>query len=195
MPIYFQAVKGVSASRSGILSLPIVIPFIISLLVGSTLTSLVGYYTLFMLLTSLIAPISAGLLTTLADDAPLSRLLGYQALLGIGCGIGFQAPQVAAQTVLNPRDTPIGIAAIIFAQGFGPGIFVAVAQTIFTERLTKDLNALAPGLNATSLETMGLADLTKHVGKENLKGALLGYSHAVGQTFYLAVALTSLSMV
>lgn len=195
MPTYFQTVKEVSASKSGILVLPTVIGLTISVLLSGSAVSIVGYYAPFMLATSILTPIGTGLLTTLDVDAVLARLICYQALFGFACGIGYQGPQSAAQTVLSPQDAPIGIALMQFANSFGPAVFVSVAQTIFTGRLTADLSKYAPELNAEALSTMGLADLKQRLGPENLAGALLGYDKALMQTFYLGVALTCLSIV
>lgn len=193
MPIYLQAVREVTASQSGVLILPLVIGQIVFLALGGSITTIWGYYNPTMLIGSILAPIGAGLLTTLAVDASLRQIIVYQLLLGIACGIGWQGPQLAAQAVLNPKDSSMGIASIIFAQNLGPAIFVSVSQTIFTERLKADLQIYAPGLNATSLQNMGLQNLKTSIGKENLQGALLGYDKAIVQTFYLAVALAAAS--
>lgn len=195
MPIYFQAVKEVSASKSGIMILPTVVGFMISLVLSGAATAIIGYYTPFMFFTSLLAPVGAGLMTTLKVTSKLPALICYQALLGFSAGVGFQAPQVAAQTILSQADAPMGIAVVQFMQGLGPAIGVSAAQTIFTNRLTADLGRFAPDLNATALEHMGLADLKKHIGAKNLEGVLVGYDKAVTQTFYLPVALTCLSLV
>ena len=136
-----------------------------------------------MVLTSILTPITTGLLTTLEVDAVLARLICYQALFGFGCGIGYQGPQSAAQTVLSPHDAAIGIALMQFANSFGPAVFVSIAQTIFTGRLAANLEAYAPRLNASSLVKMGLADLKEHVGLENLAGALLGYDPCTDADF------------
>jgi hypothetical protein len=193
MPIYFQAVKEVSAATSGVLTIPQVVGLAISVVFSGTATSIVGYYTPFMYITSILTPVAAGLLTTIEINEKLASLIGYQALLGFSAGIGIQAPQVAAQTILSQQDAPMGIAVVQFMQGLGPAIFVSAAQTLFTARLTSDLGTFAPSLNSTALETMGLADLKQHVGVENLQGVLLGYDNAVTQTFYLPTTLTCLS--
>ncbi|KAL8834114.1 MAG: hypothetical protein Q9170_003917 [Blastenia crenularia] len=194
MPIYFQSVKELSPTKSGIMVVPTVVGLMLSLLFAGTATSVVGYYAPFMILTSVLTPIAAGLLTTLEVDAKIVTLICYQALLGFGAGIRFQGPQVAMQTILAPEDIPMGIAIIQFGQNVGPAVFVTYAQAIFTRRLTADLGKYAPSLDAKALQTMGLADLKTHVGIENLEGALLGYDKAVTQTFYLPLALTCVSM-
>ena len=163
----------------------------ISLPVAGSVTSLVGYYTPLMLLTSLLTPIATGLLTTLKVSMPLANLISYQALLGLGAGIGWQGPQVAAQRVCKESDIALGIAAIMFAQNFGPAFSVPVAQTIFQGRLVRDIQKYSPGSNisAASLQSMGVSDLRKTVGAQELADVLLGYDQAITQTFYLPVGL------
>lgn len=195
LPIYFQAVREMSPTKSGVMVIPSVIGFMLALLFSGTATSIVGYYAPFMVLTSIITPIAAGLLTTLEVDAKLVTLICYQVLLGVGAGLGFQGPQVAVQTVLAPEDVPMGIAIIQFGQGVGPAVFVTYAQTIFAGQLIEDLAKYAPSVDAKALATMGLADLKSHVGKANLEAALMGYDKAVTQTFYLPLALSCATMV
>ncbi|KAL8949294.1 MAG: hypothetical protein Q9222_004580, partial [Ikaeria aurantiellina] len=93
MPIYFQSVKEMSPTKSGVMVVPSVVGLMLSLLFSGTATSIVGYYAPFMVLTSILTPIAAGLLTTLEVDAKTVTLICYQALLGFGAGIGFQGPQ------------------------------------------------------------------------------------------------------
>ena len=91
----------------------------------------------------------------------------------------------------------MAIAVVQFGQGVGTAIAITLAQTIFTNRLTSDVGRYATGLNATSLESMGLSDLRSHLGGdgEKLEKVLLGYDKAVIQTLYLPVALISLAVV
>lgn len=190
MPIYFQAVRSVSATQSGILILPLIFGLTVSVLVSGSAVSVIGYYTPFAVLTSIITPIATGLLTTLAVQESSARLICFQALFGFGVAIGFQAPLVAAQTVLAQKDVPIGIACVQFAQYLGPAIFITVAQTLFAGRLTSDLASFAPGVDPRALESIGLSDLKDLVGSRNIADVLLGYDKAIIQTFYLPLALS-----
>lgn len=184
MPIYLQVVKEVSPSKSSVLVLLTIVGITISVLFSGSAVSILGYYAPFMLLTCIIAPAAAGLLTTLEVNAVLARVICYQALFGLACGFGCQNPQVAAQTILDPKDAAIGIALIQFTNLFAPAVFVSVAQTVFTGRLIANLENFAPGLSDPSaLATNGLANLKEKVGKENLEGALMGYNKALIRCF------------
>lgn len=194
MPIYFQAVRSVSATQSGILILPQVVGLIVSVLVSGSVVSVIGYYTPLALLTSVLTPVATGLLTTLVVRESLARIICFQALFGFGVAIGFQAPLVAAQTVLPQKDVPIGIACIQFAQYLGPAIFITVAQTLFAGRLTTDLAKFAPAVDAHALGNIGLSDLVNFIGKQRIDDVLLGYDKAITQTFYLPLILSCIGV-
>ncbi|KAI9709443.1 MAG: hypothetical protein M1820_003203 [Bogoriella megaspora] len=197
MPIYFQAVRGFSAARSGILLLPSIIGIMVALFLAGSATSAIGYYAPLMLTTSFLTPIATGLLTTLKVSMPMAKLIIYQALLGFGAGIGWQGPQVAAQSIFSEKDISQGIACILFAQSFGPAISIPIAQAIFSGRLVSDVGKNMDGLaiDANSLQSLGLTDLRKMVGAKELEGVLLGYDTAVTQTFYLPLGLACATLV
>jgi MFS family permease len=195
LPTYFQAVRGRTPTESGVLMLPILVGFLSAMVLQGIGVSLVGHYVPFMLAGSILMPVFAGLMTTITPETDLSRILVYSGLLGFAGGIGFQAPQTAVQASLSPKDSNLGLAVILFAQGFGPAVFLSAAQTIFVNRLSDNLQDLVPGLNASTIETMGLTDLRGAIGDAKLSNVLIGLDRSLTQTWYLAVALTCLTMV
>ena len=90
IPLYFQAIKGFDATKSGIESLPFILFATVGTFIGGGLISLVGYYTPFMILGMTMFTIGTGLLTTLGIDTSSIRVTGFQILAGIGIGLSFQ---------------------------------------------------------------------------------------------------------
>jgi hypothetical protein len=148
----------------------------------------------FMIATTVVAPIAAGLHTTLDLDTQLVKALAYQGLLGFGIGLGIQGPQVAAQTVLSPREISIGISLISFASGLGSSLFVSASSALFQNRLVEEVRKSAPGTNTTVLSHIGLGAIRSAIGQDRLRD-VLGYDEAVTQTLYLTVALACLTVV
>ncbi|EPE05414.1 mfs aflatoxin efflux [Ophiostoma piceae UAMH 11346] len=147
LPIYFQAIRGVSAVQSGIRTLPLVLGMVVASISSGAMISRVGYYTPFMIAGVCFMSVGAGLLTTLQQDTPSSQWIGYQFLYGWGLGLTFQTPNLAAQTVLPRRDVPIGTSLMFFSQLLGGAIFISVGQNILDSELIKRLkNAAIPGL-------------------------------------------------
>lgn len=166
--------------------LPAAMGFLVGLVIQGSGTSIVGFYTPFMLLCSTLMPVAIGLMTTFEVSSPMVELLSYSGFSGLACGIGYHGPQVAVQTTLLAPDSPMALAIIIFAQHFGPALFVSIAQTIFTNRLSSNLQGIpnAKGVNATaqSVEDMGFADLQQSSGPDKLGKVLEGFDKSLIQT-------------
>lgn len=67
--IYFQATRGISATKSGVMNLPLIMAHVIAALLAGGLITALGYYTPFILISSL-TPIRTGLLTTWTPTTP-----------------------------------------------------------------------------------------------------------------------------
>lgn len=195
LPIWFQSIKGATALKSGIMNLPMIIAVVVVSILAGGLVTACGYYTPFMIASSIIMTIGAGLLTTLETDSNHSKWIGYQALFGIGLGMGMQQPMIVAQTALKPADIPSGTAIVMFAQTLGGAIFVSVAQNVFQNQLVRNLAQYAPNEDAPKLISAGATMLRTIVSGDALHRVLIAYNAAVVNTFYVAVAMGALSLV
>lgn len=83
---------------------------------------------------------------------------------------------------------------IIFAQNFGPAIFVSIAQIIFTQELKAHLASVV-SLDASSLISIGLSDLSNNVPAGDLPKIIEGYDKALTTVFLLPVGLACASMI
>jgi len=76
LPVWFQAIKGVSATKSGIMNLPMILALVISSIVAGGLVTDFGYYTPFCIAASIIMAIGAGLLSTFEVDTGSAKWIG-----------------------------------------------------------------------------------------------------------------------
>ena len=197
IPIWFQAIKGTTATESGIRNLPMILSLVVmSILSGIVITN-VGYYTPFMILASIFMSVGAGLLSTFAVGSGHSQWMGYQIIYGFGVGFGMQQALIAAQTVLHIDDVPVGTSIVMFAQTLGGALFISVGQNIFTNRLLGNLAANVPHLDPSIVLRTGatsLKDAITHVNPNYLPNVLISYNKAIDQTFYVSVAMAALSL-
>jgi len=194
LPYYFQAVKNTSAIQSGIRSLPLVLSMVVMSLVAGGLITTLGYYTPFMWLSVVLMPIGAGLLSTLHVDSGAAAWVGYQIIFGIGIGSGFQQPLIAAQAVLDIEDVPIGTAIMMFGQILGGAVIASVGNNVFENQLAKNVVASIPGFDPTPLRNIGATQVQTAVPAKYLQQVLAAYCKALDQTFYVAVAMSSLAV-
>ncbi|KAJ9630828.1 MFS sugar transporter [Taxawa tesnikishii (nom. ined.)] len=194
LPIWFQAIKGTTATKSGIDNLPLILGLVvISMIAGASITKL-GYYTPFVIASSVLMTVGAGLLSTFTTHTGHAKWIGYQAMFGFGVGFGMQQPLIAVQTVLPKADIPIGTAIIMFTQTLGGALFISVAQNVFTNKLLSNLKIVVPDLNPAIVLATGATELKNVIPHEYLAGVLTAYNKALTNTFYVSVALAGLSL-
>lgn len=195
LPIWFQAVKGTTAIGSGIRCLPLILSQVFGVVVCGGLTTRFGFYTPFMFVSTLLMAIGSRLLSTLRVHSSVGMWVGYQLLFGIGSGAGFQQPVLAAQTVLELEDVPIGVAINMFLQLFGGTLFVSVSQNVFTTRLISNVTSSLPELRPQQVVQTGATELRSLARTPEQLGTLLSaYNGALTHSFTVAVVLSCLTL-
>ncbi|KAI0418135.1 MFS general substrate transporter [Xylaria grammica] len=193
LPLWFQVVKGASATQSGVYTLP----FVLSLVVGSTLsgafTQKVGYYVPAMIASPSLLAVGQGLMSTFRVNESSSHWIGFQVIGGFGLGLGMQAASLAAQATLPAPDVPIGIAIMFFAQQLGGGIFTSVGQNLLSTYLVSHLDI--PGLSADQITSEGATDLVTSVAPEYRLTVKTVYNQAISEIFRCAMGVALVAVV
>jgi hypothetical protein len=193
--IWFQAIKGVSATKSGIMNLPVILSLVIISMLAGGLVTYTGYYTPFILISSVLMAVGAGLLSTFETDTSSAKWIGYQFIFGAGVGFGMQQTLIAVQTVLPAADIPIGTAFMMFSQTLGGALFISVGQNVFTNQLIKNLQHAVPDVNPSLVLTVGATELKNQIEARFLPGVIVAYNLALTQTFYVSAATGAMSIV
>lgn len=190
LTIWFQAAKGDSAMNAGISTIPLVLSLVIMSIVAAIFTQKIGYYVPAMLISPLLCSIGAGLLSTLSPSSEHSYWIGYQVLYGLGIGCGFQASNLAAQTVLPRADVPLGLALMFFMQQLGGSVFLSIGQNIFSSKLVDRLSGFV-GLDAVIIINTGATDLRSIVPSSELETVVEAYSYALTRVFIMTAVLSA----
>ncbi|KAJ3563338.1 hypothetical protein NPX13_g8236 [Xylaria arbuscula] len=187
LPIWFQVIKGATPTQSGVYTLP----FVLSLVVGSTLSGIftqkVGYYVPAMIASPSLLAVGQGLMSTFRVHETSSHWIGYQVIGGFGLGLGMQAASLAAQATLPMPDVPIGIAIMFFAQQLGGGIFTSVGQNLLSTYLVSNLDV--PGLTPDEITSLGATELVTAVAPEYRETVKIVYNAAIQQIFRCAMGV------
>ncbi|KAL9126067.1 MAG: hypothetical protein Q9217_004825 [Psora testacea] len=197
IPIWFQAIKGTSATESGIRNLPMILSLVVMSILSGIAVTVLGYYTPFMILASVLMAVGVGLISTWKVNSGPSEWIGYQIIYGLGVGFGMQQSLIAAQTVLPLQDVPVGTSIINFSLTLGGALFISVAQNIFTNRLAANLTSNVPNIPSSLVLETGATSLKQAIQRTNpgsLDGVLTAYNNALTQTYYVSVAMAALSI-
>ncbi|AEO61187.1 hypothetical protein MYCTH_2311112 [Thermothelomyces thermophilus ATCC 42464] len=192
LPVWFQAIQGVSPVESGTRTIAMVLSQALGSIMGGGLAQLIGFPSPVMMAGSTLAAVGSGMLTTLSVREPSAHWIGYQILVGLGLGFGTQQASLAVQTVLADEDIPSGISLIFFGMQLGGSVFVCIAQNLFNQRFVRLLTRAAiPAVDDPSalLSASGATRITDVVENEADRARLLDvYNEALTSTFYVSVA-------
>lgn len=158
-------------------------------------TAKAGYYTPFLLIGTFVTAIGSGLLTMLKVDTSMGQWIGYQIVYGFGLGGCFQAPSMAAQTVLPRKEVAIGASLMLFGQTLFSAIFVSVGQNVLDQHLANNLIRIS-GINITpnDIETAGITGLFEIVPPQYRASVLQAYNFSLRLCFIIALVFACLSL-
>lgn len=193
LPIWFQAIKGVSAMKSGIMNIPMILGLVIATIIGGILTQKIGYYVPWMYLSVVLMPIGAGLISTFTVHTGHSKWIGYQVIFGLGIGLGMQQPAVAVQTVCARKDVATGVSLSFFMQSLGGAMCTSISDNVFGSQLSKGVSTV-PGVDIDTIAHVGATSLRHFVPKASLPAVLEAYNSALVQAFYVAVGMSALAI-
>ncbi|KAJ5202902.1 hypothetical protein N7449_004981 [Penicillium cf. viridicatum] len=205
LPLYFQAVKGVSPMMSGVYLLPNIISQLVCVIfagaLGKTYTPFpqrtfidtkdrkvgkLGYYLPFGIATGGVSSIGNGLVSLFSPSTSTGTWIGYQILLGAGRGIGLQSPMIAVQNTVSAAQISVALSLLMFSQTMDQAIFLTLAQAIFFNSLKSALGVYAPFMDSGAVVAAGAGATHMVVSKDKLAGVLVAYSQGIDYVFYLA---------
>ncbi|MCJ1309067.1 hypothetical protein MMC25_002722 [Agyrium rufum] len=194
LPIWFQAIQGVSAANAGVRLLPYFLSTVIFVIGSGAAVSKIGYFAPFFIVGIAIEIAASALFTTLRVDTSTGKWIGYQIFIGAGAGLCLIQSQNAALTVLGIEDVPIGVTILNFFAQVGASIFISICQTILSGTLTSQLEKNLPGFNIGGLATAGATEIRSQVPKEQLPILLKAYNTGIDNVFYFTVALCCVAL-
>jgi MFS family permease len=189
LPLYFQSVSGVSAAQSGVRNLPFILGIGIMTIVSGVTISVTGHFIPLLVAGGTIGTIGSGLLYTLDIGSSSSKWIGYQALAGIGFGLGIQVAIAVSQSIVVASDISSITAIMIFFQTISGAIFVSVGQTLFANKLVEAVPKYAPGVDPAKVVATGATQLKDVFSATDLPGVIKAYMEGLKDAYALGIAL------
>lgn len=196
LPIWFQAIKGVSTEQSGVNMLPYVLPnAAFSLFTGIFVTK-TGYFTPPAIIGCAVAMAGSGLISTLDPGTGTVRWAGYISLVAVGVGAAIQQSFTAVQSVLRLDQIPIATAAVTCFQSLGGAVFISIGNSILSNDLRRASQAQElPGIDIESVIAAGATQFRNTVPPGSLPDMINVYNNALQKVFIAAIPLTGLAFV
>ncbi|KAF2462745.1 MFS general substrate transporter [Lindgomyces ingoldianus] len=188
LPIWFQVIKGVSPTRSGLMYLPSVFGNMALSIFGGIFVTKVGYYNPVLFLGSGLVAVGGGLLTTWKPHYGAPYWISNQLLSGAGFGAIIQTPLIAVQAVLPLKQVSTATSTLVLCQFLGGSIFLSAAQNIFASKLIGSLSRILPPDVAEEVLRIGAVGIREVVSPHQLDEVILSYNDAIVNTFWIVMA-------
>lgn len=145
IPLYQQIVRGYLPTKSGLLTLPLVVGLMIASLVSGRLISKFGRYRPYPILGTILLGFGMWLFSHLGVATPIWEISLWMMVLGLGLGQLFQVPTLAVQNTVERKYLGTATSTVTFARSIGGALGGAIFGTILITRLTHYLTQVLPG--------------------------------------------------
>ncbi|KAI9239476.1 MAG: major facilitator superfamily domain-containing protein [Podila humilis] len=194
LPVYFQVVKGESATVGGLETIPFVFGILFTSVSSGLWTMKKGTFAFFPALGFSILAVGSGLGILFVQDT--KRVVTIFVLLVCGLGMGFtlQASTLAVQVAVKPKYMATVTATVQFVRSLGQVFGIAIVGTIFNNKLAEKLKAQFPNdpnILYVAQDYAKIADYDAE-GRYWIYECFIGSIHYV---FYCAVAVVGLALI
>ncbi|KAJ7665196.1 ABC transporter [Mycena polygramma] len=196
IPIFYQAVRHHSATKSGIDLLPFMLGVVVTVISSGQVVGRFGYYWPFLMVAPCFLAVGSGLLYTLSPSSSSASIIGFQILAGVGTGMGMQNSLLAIQVEFRNTPRLLGQATSMgsFAQFLGGTVGLGVAEPVFASELAKYLLQYAPDAPASVVKESPTAIYTA-LPAEMIPGVVQAYTSALKIVFVLGVPVAGLALI
>lgn len=146
MPLYFQAVLGATPLLSGVYLLPFVLALSFTSGATGAFIKKTGKYLPPIYFGLFVMTLGYGLFIDLPASPGWAKIIIYQIIAGIGVGPNFQAPLIALQSLVAPKDIATATATFGFTRNISTAISVVVGSVVFQNEMEKRYSSLVSSL-------------------------------------------------
>ncbi len=190
LPLYLQQVQGASPTSSGLRMVPMMAGLLITSIASGQIITRTGRYKVFPILGCGVFTLALWLMSRMGRDTSAWESGFFMFLFGIGLGLVMQVLVLAVQNAVEYRDLGTATSGATFFRSIGSAVGVAVFGTVFTARLTGQLDSGTPAdatgrcsSDALRASAEGLAGCPAEVQTWFLDG----YAEAIQTVFLAAV--------
>jgi MFS family permease len=158
LPEYQQIVRGYSATKSGLLLLPLVVGMIGSMLTSGRLITKFGRYRIYPIIGTIVLAFGLWLFSHVMVNTSQAALSLWMIVTGVGIGMFFQVMTLAVQNTVERKDLGTATSTVTFFRTMGSAFGTALFGAILINRLTHNLKILLPksALNSSNINIANL---------------------------------------
>jgi EmrB/QacA subfamily drug resistance transporter len=193
LPTFLQMVDAVSATMSGLLTLPLMGGIIVANTVTGLIMSASGRYRMFLMLGAVLGATGLGLLSRMSASTSALENGAFMAVLGVGLGMLMSVLVPLVQNTAPPEDLGVATSSNSFFRQAGAAVGTSVVGAIFTRRV---IDALPDGAGPRIPNIQAITPAVVRGLPPPLRDAFVhAYATALPPIFLYLVPLLALALV
>src|ERR1700722_1807691 len=195
LPAFFQVVKGISPTISGVYLLPLMAGLLIVSIGSGQVISRTGRYRVFPIAGTALITIGLFLLHLMSPSSPTYADALYMLVLGMGLGGVMQVLVIIVQNGVPHSELGVATSGATFFRSiggsFGTAIFGAIFSNVLISNLSSHLHGvhLPAGFTSSDVTPAALGHLSAAVRA----GFVNGYAESIQTVFLIAVPIAALA--
>jgi EmrB/QacA subfamily drug resistance transporter len=145
LPTFLQVVHGITPTMSGVHMLPMVLGLLLTSTASGQIVSRTGRWKVFPLAGTALTAAGLLLLHRLTPDSSTWEMSLYFFVFGAGLGLVMQVLVLVVQNAVSYQDLGVATSGATFFRSIGASFGVAIFGTVFTNRLTGQLESALAG--------------------------------------------------
>jgi EmrB/QacA subfamily drug resistance transporter len=206
LPLYFQVVRGYSATEAGLKLIPLMLGIVSTSIISGKMISKHGHYKRFPIMGTAIMTVGILLMTRLQIDTPYWQISIYAVMVGAGLGLSMQTIVIALQNSVEFKDMGVATSSNTFFRSLGSVFGTAIFGSILTNRVVHYMSSGFGDLAKTNPSALEGFDTSKLAALTNNTAVLKTFPPVIKQTaleafvnsfhvvFYAAAPITLLGL-
>jgi EmrB/QacA subfamily drug resistance transporter len=199
LPTFLQMSSGAGVTESGLLMLPMMAGVMLTSIVSGIAISKTGRYKMFPVAGLAITILGMIWLTTIDGEMSLWLFGAMIFVLGAGMGLIMQTIVLAVQNSVDPHELGTATSSNNFFREIGAAVGTAAFTTVFTSRLSENLEGVFAGLPEGAAPAGGGSGLTPQIVDqlpEPLRsGVVDAFASSLAPAFWYLVPLVAVGLV
>jgi EmrB/QacA subfamily drug resistance transporter len=195
LPAFFQVVKGISPTLSGVQILPLMAGLLIVSIGSGRVISKTGRYRFFPIAGSGVTVLGLFLLSRMTPTTPSVLDWLYMLILGMGIGGVMQVLVIIVQNAVPHSELGVATSGATFFRSIGGSFGTAIFGAIFSNVLVGNLAAQLHGVKLpTGFTASGVTPAILNKLPAFVHHAIVyGYAHSIETVFIVAVPIAALA--
>jgi EmrB/QacA subfamily drug resistance transporter len=195
LPSYLQYVDGVSATASGIRTLPMMAGLLIMSMASGTVIARTGHYKTFPIVGAAVMGAGLYLMSTMDEHTGWLLESVYMLLLGLGLGSAMQVLTIAVQNTVAYRDLGTATAGVTFFRTVGSTVGTAVFGALYSNRLVTELTGAAQSSPGVPVSTFTNAEALHRLPDKQAHAYIHAYAATLDHVFLSVVPVAVVGLV